>query len=672
MDIKAVFSQYTSASVQAFLGSGAKLVLPTSKQPRVTILLILYNRAELTFLCLRCLYENLLQVPSEVIIIDNNSTDQTSRLLDKIEGARIILNKENIFYSAAVNQGLRAANSDYVLLLNNDAQLIPGSVQAALNAIQAAPSNDVGAVCGKILLLDGSLQEAGSIIWSDGACLGYGRGDNPDAPMYMFRRDVDYGSGAILLVNRQIFLTLDGFDAEAYAPAYYEETDFCARLWQNNYRVVYEPRAIAIHYEFASQENSQSALTLQAEKRDVFVQKNYDWLQSQPPSSQSSNPLFARSHRKRSRILFIDDRIPHPWRGVGLPRCNKIINTLCKLDYEVTFYPIKLEAGNTWDNIYSTIPQEVEVMFDEAYGENGLAKFLLERQGYYETIFVSRPHNIEILNAVLDKHPDLVVAKKLIYDAEAIFSNRDLQRLKLKNIQVSEAEAKSMVAKEMALAARANSITCVSETEKQNFLDYGFSNVNVIGHCLPLQLTERPFEDRENILFVGAVDDDYSPNGDALLWFLQDIFHLIREKLRREVKLLFAGFNQGKQVSALVNDRFQSLGVVDDLSELYSSCKLFVVPTRFAAGVPHKVHESASRGLPIVATSLIASQVGWEHESELLVADTALDFANCCVRLYEDKPLWETLRKNAARRILTECSEESFEAGLIEVLSSEV
>ena len=69
----------------------------------------------------------------------------------------------------------------------------------------------------KIILLDGTLQEAGSIVWRDGSCLGYGRGDNPLAPMYNFRRDVDYCSGAFLLTPRKVWQQLQGFD-EAFKP----------------------------------------------------------------------------------------------------------------------------------------------------------------------------------------------------------------------------------------------------------------------------------------------------------------------------------------------------------------------------------------------------------------------------------------------------------------------
>src|SRR5262249_1916395 len=154
-----------------------------------------------------------------------------------------------LHFLLAVNQAAREARGEYLLLLNNDAQLLPGSLAAAIATLESGV--DIGAVGARIILLDGMLQEAGSIIWRDGSCLGYGRGDDPFAPMYMFRRDVDYCSGAFLLTPRRVWEQLGGFD-EQFKPAYYDETDYCVRLWERGLRVVYEPNAAVLHYEFAS------------------------------------------------------------------------------------------------------------------------------------------------------------------------------------------------------------------------------------------------------------------------------------------------------------------------------------------------------------------------------------------------------------------------------------
>ena len=109
------------------------------------------------------------------------------------------------------------------------------------------------------MLPDGTLQEAGSIIWNDGTCTGFGRGREIADPEVMFRRDVDFCSAAFLLTHRWLFEYVGPFD-EAYAPAYYEEVDYCVRLWRAGYRVVYDPDILVLHYEFGSSSSSAEAL----------------------------------------------------------------------------------------------------------------------------------------------------------------------------------------------------------------------------------------------------------------------------------------------------------------------------------------------------------------------------------------------------------------------------
>ena len=167
------------------------------------------------------------------------------------------------------------------------------------------------------MLLDGSLQEAGSIIWNNGTCRGYGRGDDPLAPMYMFRRDVDYCSAAFLLTRLDAFCALGGFDA-AYRPAYYEDTDYCMRLWERGLRVVYEPAAVVLHYEFASSPSSKEATALHRDHQGLFAGRHRKKLEGHHVPGESQ-VLRARSARQPShRVLFIDDRGPAPcWDRVS-------------------------------------------------------------------------------------------------------------------------------------------------------------------------------------------------------------------------------------------------------------------------------------------------------------------------------------------------------------------
>jgi len=140
--------------------------------------------------------------------------------------------------------------------------------------------SDVGGAGAKLVWRDGRIQEAGSIIWPDGSAHGYGRGDDPSKSQYCYARDVDFCSAACLIVRRDAFEKLGGFD-EAFTPAYYEDADLCMRLWNAGYRVVYQPLAIATHIEFGSS-SSETARNLMEKHRAVFLGKHSSILKGRP------------------------------------------------------------------------------------------------------------------------------------------------------------------------------------------------------------------------------------------------------------------------------------------------------------------------------------------------------------------------------------------------------
>jgi glycosyltransferase involved in cell wall biosynthesis len=174
--------------------------------------------------------------------------------------------------------------------------------------------------------------------------------------------------------------------------------------------------------------------------------------------------------------------------------------------------------------------------------------------------------------------------------------------------------------------------------------------------------------DRHGFLFVGAIHEEISPNGDSLVWFLEEIFPRIRAELR-ETRFTIAGINRSERIRRLAGEQVTITGHVEDLGPLYNQARVFVAPTRYAAGIPHKVHEAAARGLPVVATPLLAEQLGWESGSSLLAAGDAEAFAKHCIELHSDGALWSRLRERGLNNISRECSVKVFETRLKEITS---
>jgi GT2 family glycosyltransferase len=657
-EVKAFLTDLYRVQLQSFLTAGTPLSLPHSENPEVSVILVLFNRAELTFACLRSLSES----PSgrlEIIIVDNASQDETSRLLDQLQGARIVRNPENRNFLLAVNQAAREAKGEYLLILNNDAQLLPGTLESALRTSRSSP--DIGAVGGRLILLDGTLQEAGSIIWRDGSCLGYGRGDNPFAPMYMFRRDVDYCSGAFLLTPRRVWEQLNGFD-EQFKPFYYEETDYCARLWERGLRVVYDPMSVLLHYEFASSTSTKNATDFQRDHQKIFASRHAALLETRyTPEVNSILPARMKDRGGR-RILFIDDRVPHAWLGSGFPRARAILMTLLKGDTFITFYPLSV-FDETWKSVYSDMPAEVEFMM--GYGPPLLEAFFRTRAGYYDTIFVSRPHNMKILKSIIESHNDWFQDVDIIYDAEAIFVTREATFRELSGTPLSEDESEALFREEMELASAADRVIAVSNNDGSTFRKHGVNTVQVVGHCVECEPTPRAFSERTGFLFVGAIHEEASPNGDSVIWFLEEVLPKIRTVLGNDVPVTLAGVNKSERIKRLATSGVIIAGHVADLAGFYDAARVFIAPTRYAAGIPHKVHEAAARGLPVVSTPLLASQLGWADDDPFLVAGTAESFAAKCVQLYTDSDLWAKLRASGLRRAQAECSPESFERSVV-------
>ncbi len=645
----------------AFLATEGRIAAPQTQAPEISILIILYNQAPLTLICLRSLAESV-DIPAEVIIVDNASSDQTGELLARIDGAHIIRNNYNRHFLHGVNQAAAVARGKAVLLLNNDASLTPGALRLAQQTLYSA--DDIAAVGGKLILPNGRLQEAGSVIWNDGSCAGYGRGWYPDCPECQFRRDVDYCSGAFLLIRRDVFEQLGRFDPR-FAPAYYEEADFCLRLREKGYRVVYDPRAEIHHFEFGSSKSPAQAVALMERNRALFRDRHAPALRSHlPPGSQI---LFARDISKAARLLFVDDRVPFESLGAGFPRAAKMLERLVAMGLRVTHYPLTMPYVD-WNDVRAE--HSIEIEFMGGYGRARFGEFLEERAGYYDFIVISRPHNMTSFLAEHAAHPGWYRGVGVIYDAEAVFAVRDARQLQLKGVPLDPAEAKRRVAFEVELARRADAIITVSEAEAGLFRSADMPNVHVLGHALAPEPTPPSFSERRDILMVGAFPSDDSPNADGLWWFAREVMPRLDAAIGVGYRVRIAGELQAPSLRRLNHPRIDFLGRVNDLTPEYARARVFVGPTQFAAGVPHKLHGAAARGVPIIATDLLAAQLGWQPDVELLSAETADAFAAQTARLYTDQDLWSRLRNAALARVAVDCSLAAFDSRLARILGS--
>ncbi|QEL17479.1 glycosyltransferase family 2 protein [Limnoglobus roseus] len=366
---------------------------PAAAPPRVSVVMLLYNRAEFTLSCLFSLASLANTVSKELIIVDNCSTDATNELLSRVRGATIIRNRENVGYPRGVNQGAARATGDHLLLLNNDTEILGRSIDAAVEFLDAHP--DVGVVGGRIILLDGTLQEAGCLITSDGWVCQYARGRQPDDPAVLFRRDVDYCSAAFQLLRREIFESSGGFD-EVFSPGYFEDPDFAIRMQLAGWRAVYLPEVAILHYENATsgQMFGQSELEkLVHHHHKIFCARHRNWLAEQPANTPESTLRHRRVNDTSIKVLLVGE----PADSVRVSRTVRLLEWLDAMP-TVAWKIDRTER----ERFQELTPPTVETLVMNSADD--CERFLTDRRGYFSLAVLMSDELLAEFATVLSRH----------------------------------------------------------------------------------------------------------------------------------------------------------------------------------------------------------------------------------------------------------------------------
>lgn len=347
------------------------------------------------------------------------------------------------------------------------------------------------------------------------------------------------------------------------------------------------------------------------------------------------------------RILLIDDRIPDPHFGAGFPRAYRLLMTLLELGHEIYFMPTKK------DNL-----QEVNVKLLRQYGIEPVAD--MQRLHNIHVVIISRPHNVHYqLPTVRQKFP----RAKIIYDTEALWFRRyDLQ------LQITGRLPKwAYRYDELGLAAQMDLCFTVNDEEKTIMEANNIPCVVKLGHALDIHKDGKPFKERKDFLVVGGILEEDSSNEDGLWWYLENAWGDVHSK--QPAMLNITGLITSQRLLSHHYPGVKTLGHVNDLVPLYESHRVFVAATRFATGIPWKVHEAMAFGMPCVVSRLLANQLLAKDEEELLVANTPADFVSKSLRLYEDEDLWNRIREGGFALVNRDCDVGGFKQVLSDSLT---
>ena len=561
-----------------------------SERPiRTSIVIPVFNKVEYTFQCLRSLLREIDTEDCEIIVVNNASRDETAGLLARFGGLiSVVHNDENRGFVDACNQGAAAARGRFLVFLNNDTVVLPGWLRHLVETAEADAA--VGAVGSLLLYPTGVVQEAGAIVWRDGAAHQYGRGGSPDDRRYNFAREVDYCSGASLLVRRELFEQLGGFDRR-YAPAYYEDVDLCFGVRSLGRKVVYQPASRLIHYEGVTAGTDTGAGTkhFQVINQKKFYEKWRETLEREN-FDRHTTPTERAAERRRTPFVFVfDERTPTPDRDAGSARMFLILRSLARWSRPV-FIPFNRPRGTEYESLLWREGVETASLVD-------YARLLRERRPYAAVL--SRP---EVADALLENVRRASPGTKIVFDMVDAYFIRLGREAEMSGDARARAEAARYREIETRLA-RASDLVWFASTEDRRALEreLGGRPVEIIPTIHTPHGRGLPFQERRDLLFVGNLH--HRPNSDGVRHFMREIFPLVREALPG-VRLTIVGENSSPEISAYASDSVRVTGYVPDVDPFFERSRVFVAPIRFGAGVKGKIGESLAYGLPVVTRGI--------------------------------------------------------------------
>ena len=286
------------------------ITLPSVESPRASVLILAWRNVSSLARCLTSLQKHLPAATAEVIIVLNGASHDVVQFVRvNVRGGRVVHSDVNLGFAGGCNSAAAAARGDYLVLLNDDAEIERGWLEALIDAADAHPR--AGAIGSRILFPDGTLQEAGCVIWRTGATTAVGRYAASDAEAFATPRFVDYCSGCSLLIRRDLWQSLGGMD-ERYFPAYYEDVDVCLAMRAAGWRVLYQPASVVRHVESASSD-AEFKRFLVRRNRERFVEKwgraltIFPWPDGADSSAAST--VSAPPVQLHPRVLVVDNSL---------------------------------------------------------------------------------------------------------------------------------------------------------------------------------------------------------------------------------------------------------------------------------------------------------------------------------------------------------------------------
>lgn len=606
------------------------LTVPTFEKPVVSVIIPVYNQFGYTYNCIKSIVLNSGDVPYEILIADDCSTDRVHELEKYVTGITVIHNETNLRFLRNCNHAAEQARGDYILFLNNDTQVQPDWLAPLVALMERDP--EAGMVGSKLIYPDGYLQEAGGIVWNDASAWNYGHRKDPLDCEYNYVREVDYISGAAIMIRTDLWQEIGGFD-ERFAPAYYEDTDLAFEVRKHGKKVLYQPLSVVVHFEGVSNgtDLSSGQKAYQVANREKFCEKWKDVLQKE--NYPNGTHVFQAKGRSRFRkhILVVDHYVPNYDKDAGGKCTYMYMKTFVKMGLEVTFIGDNFASPQP----YTTELQQmgIHVLYGDFYSLNR-DYWLMENLPNFEYVYLQRPH-------ISIKYIDLVRQyghAQVFYFAHDLAHIREMREYKITGDPAMLESSKKWKKIEYELFDKCD-VGHVVGSYEQGIMQKAFPNKPIrnipvyVYDDLPTGIN-KDFSTRKDLMFVGGFA--HRPNGDAVRWFAKEVFPTVLQRYP-DIKWYVIGSRVPDDILALASEHIIVTGFMpdEDLEKMYRTCRMAVVPLRYGAGVKGKVIESAYYQIPLVTTPIGAEGLVCDN-GVFAIEEDAQAMAKRICDLYED------------------------------------
>ena len=641
------------------------LIIPKpSGNPLVSIVIPVYNQFEYTYACLRSIHNNCHNIDYEIIIADDCSSDETVSIDRYVKNLHVVRNERNLGFLLNCNHAAQKARGEFIVFLNNDTQVRPDWLETLVELLER--DETIGIAGSKLIYPDGRLQEAGGIVWSDASGWNYGRLDDPEKPEYNYLKETDYLSGASIIVRRDLWNKIGGFD-ERYIPAYYEDTDLAFEARKRGYRVVFQPKSVVVHFEGVSNgtDLDSGMKRYQVINHERFLKKWRDVLEREHFPN-AKNLFLARDRsRNRPHMLFVDHYLPHYDQDAGSKAAFQYLKIFVESGMQVTFI-----GDNFWyypDTPYleALTQMGIEVLYGNWYA-NHWREWIRENGKYLDYVVLSRPH-------IAVKYIDIAKEEteaKIIYFGHDLHFLRERREYEIKGDPKYLESSSYWQKEELKLMEKSDVAYYFSDAEKRIVQELDDSiAVDVVPLYIFDDFKEGNYRaiERRNIMFVGGFA--HAPNTDAMRWFVEEVWPRVHERIP-ELHFYIIGSNPPPEVVEMADENITVTGFVTDeeLEAYYGRCRLVVAPLRYGAGVKGKIVDALYHGMPVVTTSIGAEGIA-EAERFMEIVDDSEGFAEAVVALYKDEARLEMASEMGQRNCRTYFSQSYARQRMANVIS---